>query len=755
MKQEHIEQKLRDAVDHAAPAFSDGLGTEAARGGAPRQGRRPRRRWVAAVAAVAACAILAVGALGIIRASAAHQPAAVVALDVNPSILLTIDGGERVLKVEAKNDDARRVIDGMDLTGVPLNVAVNALIGSLLQNGYISELANSILVSVEGGDQQRAAALQERLTREIDELLAGFGVQGAVLSQTLGADDELDALAAAYDISRGKAALIQELLAQNPMLRAEDLAGLTINALGLLLSEAQPAGGVSLTGTASEGGYIGADAAAAAAYAHAGVAQADAQLISVEMDVEAGRMVYEVEFLSGGLAYEYDVDAVSGEIVKSSSEDRGALTAGAADGADIGSDAALAAALAHAGVTQAQASGIRVDRDREDGRLVYDIDFISGELEYDYEIDAATGAVIKQSREHYRGASGGGSIPASSTDIGSDAALQAALAHAGVAQADATGVRVEREYDDGRVVYEVDFYAGSVEYDYEIDAATGAVLKSSRETYGSAPSGGASGADIGGEAALQAALAHAGVAQADATGVRVEREYDDGLLVYDVDFYAGSVEYDYEIAGADGTVLHSSEERYGSAGGNSAGNTTGGNTAGGNSAGGNTTGGNASGSGDIGSDAALQAALAHAGVAQADATGVRVKRDRDDGRLVYDVDFYAGNAEYEYTIAAADGAVLESSRESFGGGTGGNASGGNTTGGNASGGDIGASRAQSIALGHAGLAAGDVYGLKTERDRDNGVTVYEVEFKAGGYEYDYEINASTGEILGHSREYDD
>ena len=364
MKQEHIEQKLRDAVDHAAPAFSDGLGAEAARGGAPRQSRRPRRRWVAAVAAVAACAILAVGALGIIRASAAHQPAAVVALDVNPSILLTIDGGERVLKVEAKNDDARRVIDGMDLTGVPLNVAVNALIGSLLQNGYISELANSILVSVEGGDQQRAAALQERLTREIDELLAGFGVQGAVLSQTLGADDELDALAAAYDISRGKAALIQELLAQNPMLRAEDLAGLTINALGLLLSEAQPAGGVSLTGTASESGYIGADAAAAAAYAHAGVAQADAQLISVEMDVEAGRMVYEVEFLSGGLAYEYDVDAVSGEIVKSSSEDRGALTAGAADGADIGSDAALAAALAHAGVTQAQASGIRVDRDR-------------------------------------------------------------------------------------------------------------------------------------------------------------------------------------------------------------------------------------------------------------------------------------------------------------------------------------------------------------------------------------------------------
>ena len=71
------------------------------------------------------------------------------------------------------------------------------------------------------------------------------------------------------------------------------------------------------------------------------------------------------------------------------------------------------------------------------------------------------------------------------------------------------------------------------------------------------------------------------------------------------------------------------------------------------------------------------------------------------------------------------------------------------------GGDLKSGKDGGLEPGHAGLAAGDVYGLKTERDRDNGVTVYEVEFKAGGYEYDYEINASTGEILGHSREYDD
>ncbi len=55
---------------------------------------------------------------------------------------------------------------------------------------------------------------------------------------------------------------------------------------------------------------------------------------------------------------------------------------------------AKAAALKHAGIDEAQASDIDIDLDRDNGRLIYEVDFNSGGMEYDYDIDAETGAVI-------------------------------------------------------------------------------------------------------------------------------------------------------------------------------------------------------------------------------------------------------------------------------------------------------------------------------------------------------------------------
>ena len=594
MKQEQVKQKVRQAVEHAAPDYSDRLREAAdqlsAAPAGPRRSRRPRR-LIAAVAAVAACAVLAVGALGIVRSQASQQGTAVVVLDVNPSILLSINSEERVLSVVAQNSDASRILDGMDLTGVQLNVAVNALIGSLLKNGYISELANSILISVEGADAQEAAQLQQRLTTEINELLAGFGIDGAILSQTLGQDDEVTALADSYEISRGKAALILQLMGQNPTLRAEDLAGLTINALNLLLAEPQNAS-LTLTGTASEGGYIGADAATTAALSHAGVDAAKAELLSVEMDVEAGRMVYEVEFAADSLEYECDVDALTGEVVKFSTEQRdgwgaqggttagGTVGSGAATG-DIGRDAALAAALQHAGLTEAEITNLYVKADRDDDRAVYDVEFLAGGNEYDYEIDAATGAVRSFDTERDHSIPAGGSATggtAATGDIGRDAAVAAALQHAGLTEAEITNLYVKADRDDGRTVYDVEFLAGGKEYDYEIDAATGAVrsfdterehgaasgsANSGNAASGSTGSGNASSGsttDIGADAAKNAAFRHAGVSASDATRVKVERDRDNGVLLYEVEFRVGNYEYEYEISATTGEVLGHSRE---------------------------------------------------------------------------------------------------------------------------------------------------------------------------------------------------
>ncbi|MBP3692579.1 MAG: PepSY domain-containing protein [Clostridia bacterium] len=64
-------------------------------------------------------------------------------------------------------------------------------------------------------------------------------------------------------------------------------------------------------------------------------------------------------------------------------------------------------------------------------------------------------------------------------------------------------------------------------------------------------------------------------------------------------------------------------------------------------------------------------------------------------------------------------------------------------------------KAKEIALQHAGVSSADAKFLKAEYDFDDGVACYDVEFKAGGYEYDYEINAQNGNIIKSEKEIDD
>ena len=69
------------------------------------------------------------------------------------------------------------------------------------------------------------------------------------------------------------------------------------------------------------------------------------------------------------------------------------------------------------------------------------------------------------------------STNASTGTVDESKAQEIALAHAGVKAADATITKSKLDYDDGRQVYEIEWYANGAKYDYEIDAATGTVLK--------------------------------------------------------------------------------------------------------------------------------------------------------------------------------------------------------------------------------------------------------------------------------------
>ena len=129
-------------------------------------------------------------------------------------------------------------------------------------------------------------------------------------------------------------------------------------------------------------------------------------------------------------------------------------------------------ALADAGLSASSVVFIRAQQDWEDGRAVYEVEFYSGNTEYDYEIDAITGAIRSADRDVE-----GFTVPTTSSSsstaaISVDRAKQIALAEV----PGGTVFKCQLDRDDGRLVYEVEVYSGSTEYDFEIDAQTGAII---------------------------------------------------------------------------------------------------------------------------------------------------------------------------------------------------------------------------------------------------------------------------------------
>ena len=140
---------------------------------------------------------------------------------------------------------------------------------------------------------------------------------------------------------------------------------------------------------------------------------------------------------------------------------------------------------------------------------------------------------------------------------------------------------------------------------------------------------------------------------------------------------------------------------------------------------------------------AKEIAMDHAGVDGEDISYITVKTDYERGQKVYDVEFYTKDyREYDYEIGAADGAVVScdyDAETSFWR----NLSGKDRTV------SVTEEKAKEIALDHAGKKAADVTFVKVKLDYDDGAAFYDVEFYAGDQEeYDYEISAWTGEIVG-------
>lgn len=179
---------------------------------------------------------------------------------------------------------------------------------------------------------------------------------------------------------------------------------------------------------------------------------------------------------------------------------------------------------------------------------------VSEAMGVDVSFDSATRTVVLVTADKSAAQQGG-----TGSYISAERAKEIALADAGVAAADAVFLRAQLDWDDGRAEYEVEFYSGNMEYDYDIDALTGAIRSSDHElenfripTSGNTNQGGTSGAAITRERAQEIALAEA---PSGAVVVSCKLDWEDGRQVYEVELRSGRTEYDFEIDTQTGRIV--------------------------------------------------------------------------------------------------------------------------------------------------------------------------------------------------------
>lgn len=429
------------------------------------------------IAAMAVC-LVAVFALvlGITMFGGDGKASAIVSLDVNPSVQIEVDEDGKVIKALAMNDDAAEIIGTMDLSGSTLEVAVNAIVGAMVRAGKLSEIQNSILLSVNAKNAELEKQISDRLTAEVNKAMQESGLGAAILSQSVADDKELAALAEKYGITEGKAQLIKKILGLAPQYTFESLVGLTVNELNVIInSKVSVPDGVTSTGTASTGAYITAEEAKRIALEFAGKTEAEVFDLEVEFDADDGIIVYEVEFDADGKEYEYEINAKTGEKVKEKIKVKQSSPVVTPDNL-ISRDEAKRIALAKVGLTEEKATFTKIKLDADDDEAEYEIEFFTATEKFEIEIDAKTGSVLKVERKAVKTPQ-----EEQGDHITAKRAQEIALEHANLTASEVVMEKIELDYDDGIYVYEVEFVSGGYEYEYKIDAKTGEILESEKE----------------------------------------------------------------------------------------------------------------------------------------------------------------------------------------------------------------------------------------------------------------------------------
>lgn len=145
--------------------------------------------------------------------------------------------------------------------------------------------------------------------------------------------------------------------------------------------------------------YIGVEAAKQTALYHAGLNVADVRFAHAHLEWEHGCWTYDVEFHKDNTEYDYSINALTGEILSYDHDTEHHGAAASTSSEQITADRAKQIALAHAGVSEADAQYLKVELDYDDGRAEYEVEWHVGQMEYSCDVDAYTGEILGFEKE--------------------------------------------------------------------------------------------------------------------------------------------------------------------------------------------------------------------------------------------------------------------------------------------------------------------------------------------------------------------
>jgi len=394
MKQENMEKELQEAVQNLIP--NDLFTRITAELDSKEEGakmekvlvRRIERKSTSpglktVMQLVAACVALVLVVGGIFYYRGNLMVDSLVDLDVNPGIELLTNQKNRVLEAYATNGDGDKVLSGMDLQNVDLQVALNAIVGSMVQQGYMTKDTKGVLVTVQNKDQKKADNLRKLVVKEMEIALSTEDMNAAVFHQVISSqNNNASAFARKNNISLGKAVFVLNLANKASSLNAKELAKMKISEIAKLVADKN----IDIRDIIE---YDSDDSL------WENIADA------IE-DINEGDDDYIVATTQQGTSQAVQVQLTETQAAvaqtqaqtqaQAQTQTQAQTKAQPQQGGRISADKAKAIAFGHAGVSAGQVRDLSVEYD-DDG--VYEIDFKVGNMEYDYEIGAVDGSIRK------------------------------------------------------------------------------------------------------------------------------------------------------------------------------------------------------------------------------------------------------------------------------------------------------------------------------------------------------------------------